>query len=985
MGPLTASEASLRLNYVLSQDAYGAGRQVSLGVSAYPVPDLAVGRLVETAAQATGVIDAYLNNTTGGVVPTPTSSLVTGYDFMADGAASVQSQFTASLANSAVKDTLIAPNNILPSDPQSWTASQLRTKLLGSRHDLVFLAGHFSANTALAADYSTELNAAEVAAAPDGFFRNSIVFSQGCHSGYSLVDGDWIPNVTQQLDWAQAFASRQATLIAGTGYQYGDTDLVQYSEALYAGFAKQLHAGTGPVSVGQALLRAKIAYLASHPTLESIDTKALLESTVFGLPMLSVNLPNGRGPVTGESSIASPTTVDSGAGVALGLQSDDVSVDTSAATTNTKTLKDTSTSSTFLATWLSGPDGVEAKPNQPALPLFSDNASVSGASLRGVGFRGGAYTDIPGIIPLSGAVATEVNTPHPGFSSQTFFPAVIATPNYFESFGGGQTRLLVTPAQHRAEGPLNNTATLRKFSSVDVRLFYSGNTSAKALTSPPSIVDVTAVPNGTGNQILFDAHVSGDPAVGLQGVWITYTGFAPAWSPLDLEQDPSNSGHWTGSLAIPSGKLASDIRFMIQAVNGVGLVGRDDNRAAYYSIEQQASIPTPATTTTTLDAGLGSVVFGGQLTVGATLGGATPLSGQPVQFAIGGVSRTVPTDSSGHAETTLTATATPGAYTLSASYLGDADNLPSKASRPLTIDKAATSVALVGPSSGAPGADTGIVATLTDNTGAGVGQRSIFFVVSSATPANALTRTVITDYAGKARLGALSLPGGAYSVTANFNGTITLLPSTTEVTIVDDTYKKSSASAAYTIAAAQPQTITFGPLAQKTLGSAPFALTATASSGLTVSYTASPAATCTVSGATVTLTGIGECSITASQPGNTNWAAATPVTQKFSVIWPFTGFLQPRGQPADAEHGERRPGDPREVQPGRQPGPLDPERLPRGCRDRLQRDGPGRRHRDLPPGNLQSGIPYDAASTQYTYVWKTAKASPAAAASSWWS
>ncbi len=85
--PASPSEASLRLNNVLSQDAYGAATQVVHGVASFPVPNLAVGRLVETASDAATVIDAYLNGTTSGTgaVPTPTRSLTTGYDFMTDG------------------------------------------------------------------------------------------------------------------------------------------------------------------------------------------------------------------------------------------------------------------------------------------------------------------------------------------------------------------------------------------------------------------------------------------------------------------------------------------------------------------------------------------------------------------------------------------------------------------------------------------------------------------------------------------------------------------------------------------------------------------------------------------------------------------------------------------------------------------------------------------------------------------------------------
>ena len=50
-----------------------------------------------------------------------------------------------------------------------------------------------------------------------------------------------MPGVTLPLDWTQAFAQKGATLIAGTGYQYGDTDFVEYSERLYVEFARELH------------------------------------------------------------------------------------------------------------------------------------------------------------------------------------------------------------------------------------------------------------------------------------------------------------------------------------------------------------------------------------------------------------------------------------------------------------------------------------------------------------------------------------------------------------------------------------------------------------------------------------------------------------------------------------------------------------------------------------------------------------------------
>jgi hypothetical protein len=86
-----------------------------------------------------------------------------------------------------------------------------------------------------------------------------------------------------------------------------------------------------------------------------------------------------------------------------------------------------------------------------------------------------------------------------------------------------------------------------------------------------------------------------------------------------------------------------------------------------------------------------------------------------------------------------------------------------------------------------------------------------------------------------------------------------------------------------TTASLVAQTITFGALANKPMGTPPFAVTATASSGLPVSFTSGTPAVCTVSGNIVTLLKGGSCSLTASQAGNSNYAAATPVTHGFQV------------------------------------------------------------------------------------------------------
>ena len=234
-------------------------------------------------------------------------------------------------AESLITDQGVPPTQVGEPPASSWTADRLRASLLGSDHDIIYLAGHFSANNLLAADYSTTMNANEVAASSLDF-SNALVVSAGCHSGYTVVDGHAVPNVTQSLDWIQAFARKRATVVAGTGYQYGDTDFLEYSERLYRDFANALRVGTGPVGVGGTLVSAKQQYLAETATLGGIHQKALLEATLYGLPMSAVNLPAGRIPAPSDASSIAPVGFGSDPGLTLGLSAADLTRDWRGAT-----------------------------------------------------------------------------------------------------------------------------------------------------------------------------------------------------------------------------------------------------------------------------------------------------------------------------------------------------------------------------------------------------------------------------------------------------------------------------------------------------------------------------------------------------------------------------------------------------------------------------------------------------------------------------
>ncbi|MCX6046428.1 MAG: hypothetical protein NT075_15090, partial [Chloroflexi bacterium] len=642
------SEANLRLKYVLSQDAYGARTEISLQDRTLPLPELAVGRLVETAAEASTVVDAYLS-TGAGVAPRPSSALVTSYGFLEDGSRAVLQQLQDGLTPTSgpapTIDSLIDPAAQPPEDPHSWTADQLRNLLLGSRHDLIFLAGHFNPSRLLAADYTTTVSAAEIAASPVNF-TNALIYSSGCHSGYNIVNDQGVPGVTDAPpDWTQAFARKGATLIAGTGYQYGDADATEYSERLYLNFTQQLRIGTGPVAIGKALLTAKRDYLATTGVeIDGIFEKTILVSTLFGLPMLSVDLPNRIAAPTLPPVVSGTSPVLAGTpGATLKLHTADITI-TPTLQRVTKDLINAANNAPVQTVYYTGANGVVARPGYPILPLEIANVTNVDGVVRGVGFRGGVFADESNIQPHTSVPATELAGSHPVFYSPFFFPVQPWQVNYYDYLTdplNGTIRLMVTPVQYKSNAAGSVTGTLRHFTSMQFRLYYSQDKSAAALAAPPTIAHVGTQVSGDTVQFSIEVNRSNEVA-GVQEVWVTYsTVNGTTWQPLDLIRNPNNPGLWEGTL---TGVQPADLRFIVQAASGTGLISLDTNQGDYYTpgidpgalpLPPSSGQPQAQATTITLQNPPNAGAFGEQAAVTARLtSNGTPLAGQLINFGL---------------------------------------------------------------------------------------------------------------------------------------------------------------------------------------------------------------------------------------------------------------------------------------------------------------------------------------------------------------
>jgi hypothetical protein len=232
---------------------------------------------VETPDEIFNTIDAYLNSP----VLTPANAFVTGYDFLIDQANAITTSLTAQGVNNQthlINDT--------------WTAQIFSDTLfnMSVAPDLMSLNSHFEHYRFFPND-ANDIYATQIGAMPD--FAGTLVFSVGCHSGLS-VDDDGSLTVLTGTDWAQSFLRQQAMFVGNTGFGYGDTDLVAYSEQLMVNFVDALGDWSeGPQTVGQALVQAKQLYYNSLAagTFSNYDEKVMSELTLYGLPMARINMP----------------------------------------------------------------------------------------------------------------------------------------------------------------------------------------------------------------------------------------------------------------------------------------------------------------------------------------------------------------------------------------------------------------------------------------------------------------------------------------------------------------------------------------------------------------------------------------------------------------------------------------------------------------------------------------------------------------------
>jgi N-acetylneuraminic acid mutarotase len=602
-------------------------RPDSLNDSLY-IPDLSVGRLVETPAEVTKTITTFIGQ--DGVLDLTASTkkvLITGYDFLLDSAEAIRERWRGAL-QLPPGDTTTVDTSLLG---QAWGTNDLRTKLQ-ARYSILSLNGH-------ATHYAEGVPGPEV---QQVFGLNAsdlltldlsglVAYGVGCHGGLP-VPGSTTTAPDHSLDLPQTFLSRGVvSYVANTGYGSGLKNNIGYGERLTQLLTEKLTEG-GTVVFGDAVRRSKLQYFLETPRqagvvgaktsrLDPYDEKALMQWALYGLPMYAVK--TGIAKTTGglpvedlasaSSAVPAPSAVEGFGPVRVERRASDTSSSAAgdggaaaAATSLPPYLTEVNLSFDFTAPGVyrkrnsSGqditsqagcPDAVgcyytlnglveraTGATDLPVQPYFIYDSRLSGTSQHGVLWKGGTYEQESNF-PV--VVAEIVSNTGDG-SNHGVAPLEAMSDSIGPRWEVGKNSdtcrssdlevnsIVVTAGEAlKAQASDSKYTIERTFRRVDLEVFYFNNTRTGA-----GNCDRTAprFGDGTYHQVTGTTVNWAVPVTDADGVWRVVAVWNDErnkrWESVELE-DSDGDGVWRGSKSVAG---SSRVTYVLQAVDVHGNV-----------------------------------------------------------------------------------------------------------------------------------------------------------------------------------------------------------------------------------------------------------------------------------------------------------------------------------------------------------------------------------------------------------------------------
>lgn len=591
--------SALRLGNFLSDDPYGDVNPVPYLNRQLYIPELAVGRLVETPTQIIGTVNRFVSFS-GRLAPQ--TALTTGYDFLADGAQKVKTAFdgrlgtgsTGLISNAWDKTALMQA--FLPASGAPSVAS-----LNGHADHFRFQPPAGATGTSRPPLFST----ADLIAS--GTSRtNRLVFSMGCHAGLSVADSIVTAGAsTSTIDWPQAYMGWSTAAIpdqnaqalgvgaylGNTGTGYGDTYVVAFSEEVDQLFAQRIAAGS---AVGDALVGAKQEYFGGRGVFGVYDEKSMAEFTLYGLPMWSVTGPTGAaaptGSLDGGAQALAPKATPQTTALAANAVVPDPSTGLDAETFDVDPVNNTKRTVADGTFW-EGPDGFQVshlRPIQPKMYVPLTGTTTHGALITAL--RSSEPTDNP-VNPVYARPLIDLSANEPELPfGDVAFPSRLQAVRTFETPTDRVQRVVVVTGQFfRNTAPdANGTGIQRLFTRVAGRAFRS--TSQDYIPPAFQLIDATKV----GSNAAFTVDVTDQTPTGIGTVKRVLVGVKsgtanPAnWTFADLGQSLANPKRWTGGAAI----TGTDFEYFVQAIDAAGNVAVSTNKGFYFTAAPPPPPPT---------------------------------------------------------------------------------------------------------------------------------------------------------------------------------------------------------------------------------------------------------------------------------------------------------------------------------------------------------------------------------------------------------
>jgi hypothetical protein len=546
--------------YLFSDDPYGDPSPRQFGAGFLYTPKYALGRLVESPGDIEKQLDAY-DNVNHGLI-NPTKKLVSGYDFLTDGSQAVDAALPGTdTATDLINDT--------------WTASALRADLFGTAAPTIdSVNAHYDQHQALsaagnAAHDESAANLFTTSDVPADSVVGRIVFTMGCHAGFSLFDQlPYFPNpaltpagFTQ--DWPQTYMANGAIAFMGnTGYGLGDTTAVAYSERLNQLFAQRLN---GSMTIGQALQYAKQEYFGDLGIVSAYDQKVASEATFYGLP--TYRLGTGTPP-------AAPAALPTYSDPLTGLTAADFNAQPQFKVNASPVMGG---GSYYSATNDPNGLGIQVTNRRPIEPLTSLDVTETGTTAHGVLITSLASQNVTPFTVSFGRVAVASSSIEPQLTGIADFPAQIqslenvATPN-----GPRQRAVLI--AGHFASGSTGNIGTQRNYTKIGGTVLYS--TSQDFVR--PTITDMQVLQ--AGSTVGFAADIADLDQSGHAGTVkeaiVLYLDSSGLWQRVNLA---CANGHCSGGGPL----TGSTVDYVAEAVDAAGNVGVNANKAATRDVTPQ--------------------------------------------------------------------------------------------------------------------------------------------------------------------------------------------------------------------------------------------------------------------------------------------------------------------------------------------------------------------------------------------------------------